>query len=71
MKAQAHKPSDNAVRTADRVLIGKCPGCRRVLVVLNAHETWPWVECVCEWQGSTTDFAHVRYERLPAPSDPS
>ena len=64
MKARRHQPKDEAVHTAERVIIGHCPRCGRVLVVLNSHEVWPWIQCVCDWEGATTDFHHERYVRL-------
>jgi hypothetical protein len=65
---------------AERVVIGLCPRCRAVLVVLNWREAWPLAYCECSWVGATTELAdRQRYERggavhrhdPPTPADPS
>ena len=43
---------------ADRVIVGFCPDCKRVVVVMNNHETWPLVPCTCGWEGATTDISN-------------
>lgn len=65
MKAQPHKPANNPVHTAERAIFGHCSTCGRVLIILNSHEVWPWIECTCGWEGPTTalDFAHTRIVR--------
>lgn len=48
----------------ERVLLGHCPECERVVLVQNNRETWPLVRCACGWVGGTTDVANrTRYER--------
>lgn len=65
---------------AERVVIGLCPRCRAVIVVLNWHESWPLAHCECSWVGATTQLAdRQRYESGGAvhrhdpeqPTDPS
>lgn len=51
------------VHTPARAVVGLCPSCGQVLVVTNNHETWPLVECTCEWRGGTTELAEHRYYR--------
>jgi len=47
-----------------RVIVGYCPKCRRVLVVTNEYESWPYVECSCGWSGATDEIAdRMRFER--------
>ena len=48
------------IRQPERVIVGTCPSCVRVLVVENNHEVWPYVECACGWGGATTDIANKR-----------
>lgn len=48
---------------SERVIVGHCPECARVAVVLNSHEVWPVVRCACGWAGATTELDHkVRME---------
>lgn len=56
---------DEPTHQPDRVLTGRCPECRRVVVVFNNHESWPLVECRCGWTGATTQVdARHRLDRL-------
>lgn len=48
----------NETLQPQRVLIGTCPYCGRVCVVLNNHGSWPLVECECGWTGATTRLAN-------------
>jgi len=36
-----------AVWQARRILIGHCPTCGTPTVVLNNHEVWPYISCIC------------------------
>lgn len=57
-------PVNRHTRQPERVLLGHCPECKRVVVVENNLETWPLVECACGWAGSTQDVEHrQRYDR--------
>ena len=48
-----------------RAIVGNCPVCGDVLVVLNNYETWPWVVCRCSWGGTTHAIANrQRIERI-------
>lgn len=70
MKARRHDGQEaNAVHSADRVLAGHCPRCGRVLIILNNHEVWPYVQCTCDWAGATTDFDHTRLVRRTDPNE--
>ena len=54
---------ENETRQPERVLLGHCPVCGRVVVVENHHEVWPLVNCRCGWDGATDEIAdYVRYE---------
>ena len=47
-----------------RVIVGHCPACNSVLVVLNNYETWPPVRCQCGWVGGTQGVANrTHYEQ--------
>lgn len=62
---RGHDPGENALLQAPRIVIGHCPNCRRALVVLNAREIWPYIECAapCDWSGPTTALENrARYE---------
>lgn len=49
----------------DRVIVGHCPHCGRVVVVHNDHEVWPYINCECGQAYSTTEIDNVhRVERL-------
>lgn len=53
-----------ALHQAERVLVGFCPECARVIVVLNDRESWALCACKCGWKDGTTALANrVRYER--------
>lgn len=54
--------------SAARVLIGNCPQCERVLVVLNDGESWPLVYCPCGWCDATTALSGMRFEWGKAPA---
>lgn len=56
--------SDGKVVQSERVMVGWCPNCRRVVVVLNNYEVWPLVDCACGAQYPTTLLiGAVRYCR--------
>lgn len=38
----------------ERALVGHCPECGRVCVVVNNHGGWPLVKCSCGWVDGTT-----------------
>lgn len=38
----------------ERVIVGHCPTCERVVVLFNNRETWALVVCACGWAGDTT-----------------
>lgn len=40
-----------ATRQPERVLVGHCPNCMRVVVIENHYETWPLATCQCGWFG--------------------
>lgn len=46
--------SDEPTQQAERVIVGHCPKCDRVLVLLNNHEQWALFRCECGWAGATT-----------------
>lgn len=49
----------------ERVLVGNCPVCGRVIVQENNHEGWPIVDCSCDWSGTTTEVMNRhRVDRL-------
>lgn len=57
-----------STRQPERVLVGHCPECGRVVVVENHHESWPLVTCACGWRDGTTAIRNGRlYERAPSP----
>lgn len=46
-----------------RAIVGLCPKCQAVVVILNNYETWPPVECRCGWVGPTTGLDNrARFE---------
>lgn len=48
----------------ERVLVGACPACGRLLVIHNDHEVWPWITCACGWEGDTFSVeSGTRYDR--------
>lgn len=54
----------DATLQPDRVLVGNCPQCGRVCVILNNHGSWPLVHCTCDWTDATTALANrARRER--------
>lgn len=49
---------------AERVVVGHCPSCSRVVVLLNDREVWAPAICGCGWAGGSTDLLnHIRHER--------
>jgi endogenous inhibitor of DNA gyrase (YacG/DUF329 family) len=53
-----------AVHQPERVIVGNCPDCGRVIVVLNNREVWPFIECECGARLQTTDIVQShRVER--------
>lgn len=53
-----------SVHNPARAIVGLCPSCSNVIVLLNDHEAWPLATCPCGWTGTTTDLVdRVRYER--------
>lgn len=54
---------ETSVRT--RVIVGNCPACGSVLLVVNNGESWPWLACACGWEGDTHALLnYVRCERV-------
>ena len=52
------------IHQPERAVIGNCPECTRVIIVLNDHETWPLAVCRCGWKdGITAIVNRTRYER--------
>ena len=52
------------VQQPARAIVGHCPECQDVIVVINNYEVWPYITCRCGWKGPTTGVAHrTRYER--------
>ncbi len=55
---------DASILQPNRVIVGHCPSCWRVIVILNDYGTWPVAQCACGWASTTHDVAHrVRFER--------
>lgn len=48
-----------------RVIVGTCPECGRLLVILNDHEVWPPARCTCGWVDGTSGLENkIRMERI-------
>ena len=57
-------PEEEKTRQPERVIVGHCPDCLRVIIVENNHEMWPVVHCFCGWSGGTSAVINRRrYER--------
>lgn len=53
-----------------RVIIGNCPRCGSVVLVVNTGGVWPLVKCSnCDWAGDTHDpLNKARFETVVIPS---
>lgn len=55
---------ESTTHQPERLLAGRCPDCRRLVVVFNNYESWPLVACECGWEGPTGDVAErIRIDR--------
>lgn len=58
------RPKSDEVYQPARVIVGHCPECKEVIVILNNYGVWPYVVCKCGWTGDTLAIENrVRYER--------
>lgn len=54
------------VKQPERVIVGFCPVCQRLIVMLNNHESWPLAVCECGVSLATDNLERrVRYEHNP------
>lgn len=47
------RKQDEPTHQPERVIVGHCPSCNRVLVLFNNHEVWSLFKCQCGWYGNT------------------
>lgn len=58
-------PESEGILQPERVIVGNCPACGRLLVIPNNHEVWPPARCQCGWVDGTSGLEHYhRQERL-------
>ena len=47
-----------SVHQSARAIVGHCPKCYRVIVILNNHEMWDAPICMCGWSGTTHQLSN-------------
>ena len=52
---------NTALSTSERVIIGYCPTCKRVLILTNDGSVWGLMECGCGFIGDTHSVLMSHY----------